>query len=151
MMLGKHVIASGLTSAFFLFLTKSWGGAIACFVSGILIDLDHLLDYCIIKKRMCWSLDTLKAFCTDKTGKIYLVLHSYELMIILWAAMIYLKATGIWLGLLYGMSVHILLDQLTNPIYPLAYFWFYRLKLGFPKVVFFNDEPLGGFGKTRSS
>lgn len=139
MMPAHHVLASAATSAFFFSLTKSWGGSVACFLSGVLIDLDHWLDCCIIQKKLCLSFQEVKRFCFKNSGKIYLVLHSYELMAGLWALVVYLEASALWLGLLYGMTVHLLIDQLTNTVHPLAYFLFYRIKEGFPKSIFFQD------------
>ena len=135
----KHVVASGVTSVLFAFLTRSWVGTMACFLSGIFIDLDHLLDYCIFRKKMCWSIKELEDFCFERTGKIYLILHSYELMAILWVTVYYFGMQPVWFGIIFGMSVHMLLDQIINPVHPLAYFLFYRLKIGFTKAIFFNE------------
>ena len=136
----KHVVASGITSAGFAFITQSLPGAVACFLSGIFIDLDHLLDFYLIKRKMCWSLRELHDFCLNiKTGKIYLVFHSYELMAVLWISA-YFYPNSIWIGCLFGMSVHLLLDQVSNPIYPWAYFLLYRMQLGFPKKIFFHED-----------
>lgn len=139
MMPSRHIIASAATGVIFLSLTKSWGGSVACFLSGILIDADHWLDCCIIQKRFCRSFKEVKKFCFQNSGKIYLIFHSYELIVGLWALAVYLNAPALWLGVLYGMTVHLLIDQLTNTVHPLAYFWFYRVKMGFPKSVFFQD------------
>lgn len=41
------------------------------------------------------------------------------------------------------MTVHLILDQLANSIYPkhgLAYFLVYRARLGFPKSIFFDQS-----------
>ena len=138
MMPGQHVIASGITSAFFMFLTRSLPGTIVCFFSGILIDLDHILDYYLIKKKMCWSLKELVDFCLDqKVEKAYLVLHAHELMAVLWIVASYRRLNALWIGGLFGMSVHLLLDQIANPVDGLTYFWFYRSRIGFPKSLFF--------------
>ncbi len=141
MLLGQHILASGITGIVFAKLTNSWPGTIACFLSGILIDLDHLLDYVINKKKMCWSVKKLENFCAQKEdGKIYFFLHSYELVAFLWLIVFCFKLNAIWLGIVFGMSIHLLIDQLANPIYPLTYFLFYRFKLGFPKSLFLNFD-----------
>ena len=142
MMLPGHIVASSVTAAWFGVTTQSPVGTIACFLSGIFIDLDHVLDFYIFKKNLPRSYKELKDFCLDPSGKIYLFLHSYELMAFLWVVVFCFKPSVLFVGLLFGMSVHLLLDQLTNAIYPLAYFIFYRLKLGFPKVIFFRDQPV---------
>lgn len=137
----RHVVASGLVSVVFLSLTKSVPGAIACFFAGVLIDLDHALDFLVIKKRICRSLDELKVFCADSNEKrIYLWLHSYEILAILWAGALVFGSPIAYTGILWGMTIHLLLDQLTNPIHPLSYFLIYRAKLGFPKDIFLIEK-----------
>lgn len=145
----QHIVASTATSTFFYYLTQSWPGTVVCFLSGILIDLDHVLDYWIFKRKISLSFKELDNFCTeDKSGKIFLILHSYELMFILWIVSAYFKWPTEWLGALYGMSVHLLCDQIGNPVYPPAYFLFYRWKIGFPKAVFFRDYFVKEFRRT---
>jgi len=140
MMPAGHVAASGIVSVVFLSLSKSVAGAVACFFSGILIDLDHALDFVVLRKKMFRSVQELKDFCLDKKGKIYLFLHSYELFFVLWALAIGSGVSPVYLGILYGMSTHLLLDQVTNTIYPLTYFFYYRSRLGFSKALFFRGQ-----------
>ena len=98
---------------------------------------------------MCRSFKELKDFCLkDKSGKIFLIFHSYELMAVFWAVILYFHPSVVWFGLAFGMSVHLLLDQIFNPIYPLAYFLVYRMKLGFPKAIFFNEGLVKEFEQT---
>ena len=150
MMPSRHIAASAVTSVAFLAVTKSWPGALACFASGILIDLDHLLDFYIRRKKMCWDINELHDFCSnDMTGRLYLIFHSYELVIFLWWLVFYLNASLVWLGFVFGLIAHLLLDQIFNPVYPWAYFMFYRLKLGFPKKVFFRDEFLKDYNRIK--
>ena len=136
----KHIVASMAVSAIFLSLSKSLAGALACFLSGILIDLDHALDFILIRKKMFNSFRELKSFCLDKSGKVYLLFHSYELLALLWVFAVLWRVPSLYLGFLYGMSIHLLLDQITNTIYPLTYFLVYRKKLGFPKALFFRGQ-----------
>ena len=140
MMLTGHVIASSVTSLAFYGVVQSWPATLACFLSGILIDLDHVVDYWLIRKMHC-SYKELKEFClTDRKEKVYLFFHSIELLALLWAAYFYYSMNIIWLGVLTGLSVHMLFDQLTNDVYPATYFIIYRFKRGFPKSIFFKSE-----------
>jgi len=140
MTLKQHIIASGITSAYYAYVSHSWLGAAACFLSGIFIDMDHWVDYCWIKKKICWSLKELEDYCYhgNKEDKIFLFLHSYELLLTLWAAAFLFFNDPVWIGLVFGMTVHILLDQIFNGVYPWAYFLFYRAKHGFPHKIFFK-------------
>jgi hypothetical protein len=137
----KHIIVSGVTSALFFSMTHSWVGGMSCFLSGILIDVDHQLDFYLHRKRICLSLKELMHFCLkERTGKMYLIFHSYELMVFWWLVAVFLHFDPVWLGMALGMSVHMLFDQLTNPVYPWAYFWFCRRRFQFNKKIFFNDD-----------
>lgn len=141
MTLKQHIVVSGVTSAAFAYFSRSWPGAMACFLSGILIDLDHFWDYCIIKGKICWSVKQLEDYCfKEKAGKSYLILHSYELLVVLWIAVSFLKSDSVLLGFLLGMTVHMIFDQFVNPVCPLAYFLLYRAWFGFPKIIFLKDE-----------
>jgi len=90
---------------------------------------------------MCWTLQELEKFCyTPTDGKVYLILHSYELLWALWGVALFVAPHPVWIGILLGMTVHVLLDQLFNRTHIFAYFWFYRAWFGFPHKVFYRDE-----------
>lgn len=139
MTLKQHTVGSAITSAVFFAFTKSWEGTLTCFLSGIFIDLDHVLDFWLVRRKISVTYREVVEFCFDREGKIYLFLHSYELLAVLWAAFFMLGMPPVLGGIASGMSVHTALDQIVNPVYPLAYFFFYRLKMGFPKALFFNN------------
>ncbi|MFA5059871.1 MAG: hypothetical protein WC676_04520 [Candidatus Omnitrophota bacterium] len=143
----KHVIASGVTSVVFMVLFKSWAGAVACFLSGILIDVDHLWDFYLGTKKISFSVQELDDFCSrdEKGGKLYLFFHSYEFLAVLWGIVFYSQFSPVLTGIVLGMSVHLLLDQITNAVYPWAYFFFYRARFGFPQEVFFKERFLKRF------
>ena len=138
MTLKQHAVGSALAGAGFFALTQSWEGTLVCFLSGIFIDLDHVLDYCVIKKKMC-NYRELVDFCFDQSGQVFLFLHSFEMLAVLWVLFFLYGMPVILGGLGLGLSVHLILDQIGNPVSPLAYFIFYRWKLGFPKTIFFKN------------
>ena len=129
-----HVVASTMTSAAFFQATHSLDGTIACFLSGIFIDIDHHFDLWIYKKKFLWHLKELYHFCEkEKNGRMHLIFHSYELFAIFWVCLLIFHLSALWWGIAVGMTVHIILDQLYNPMKPGAYFLFYRIKNGFTK------------------
>ena len=141
-----HIATSLVASSFLGYFLKSWQAAAACLVGGILIDLDHLLDYCLHKKKMCWRYKDLYDYCIEeKQGRHYEIFHSYELLLILWLLILYTWFNEIFFGFVFGMTVHILFDQLVNDVYPLAYFLICRMKYGFPKKIFHLDDFLRDF------
>jgi len=134
-----HVIISAGVSSIFALWVKSWGAVCACFLSGIFIDLDHHLDYWLAKKELPLSYKKLLDFCTnDHRTKLYLFLHSYELLFLFWLSIYYFDLNVIWLGIAVGMTIHILCDEVANPLRPLAYFLTYRMKNKFERKHFFK-------------
>ncbi len=135
-----HVIISAGTSAAFWYFTQSPSGTAACFLSGILIDIDHHLDYFLCKKELPLNYQKLYHFCErEKAGNLYLFLHSYELMAVFWAVIFYFQLSWLWAGLALGMTVHMLADQIFNPVAPLCYFLVYRAKQGFSRAKLLTD------------
>lgn len=127
-----HAVISLGVSALLLTWTKSWAAAFACFLSGIFIDIDHHLDYCLMRGKFPFLYRELQDYClTARNGKLYIIFHSYELLLIFWIILTYYRLDGIWIGIAIGMSVHLVCDQWSNPLKPLAYFITYRIKHGF--------------------
>ena len=83
-------------------------------VSSVLIDGDHVLDYLLSNKR--WGgMKHFFASCEEGLlPRLYLLLHSFELVICLWL----LVGTGVaaaWgVGLTIGVTGHLLLDWVGN-------------------------------------
>ncbi len=121
----------------FAIWVRSWGALAACFLSGILIDLDHHLDYIIIRKKIPFRYKSLLEFChVDHTHPIYLLLHSYELLLLLWVSVFLFDLGVIWMGAAVGFTAHIFCDEFANPIKPMAYFLIYRAKNRFNRRAF---------------
>jgi len=136
----KHVAFSGMISGLFAFLTHSLGGTIACFVSGIFIDLDHVLDYWLAKKKFfCTYGDLDHYYGKDPKGQLIILLHSYELLGIMTALSFSFHYNKILVGLTVGLAFHMLLDIIGNPVKPMAYFFVYRIFHKFQKAPIFND------------
>lgn len=132
-----HATVSAILSGILYSVFRSWGLAIASFVSGILIDLDHIIDYVIeyglsfdIKKffRVCYKI---------QFRRLHLILHGWE-WLIFWAVIAKLTDWNPWItGLLVGHSQHIVFDQIANKSsfggYSLLWRWINRFDL---KAVF---------------
>jgi len=128
-----HVAASGIISAISWFYFKSFGYCLITFLSGILIDADHLLDYALSYKFTFNARKIYEACKKMELKKFYIVLHSFEIVIILWAAIYIFSLSKFWQAIALGLTQHIVLDQLTNPIRPLGYFFIYRFLSRFEK------------------
>jgi len=135
-----HIIASGISGSLFGLWTKSPLAAFVCFIGGIFMDIDHFLDYVVTHKKVC-DYKELKRYClNDRAGNMYQIFHAYELLALLWAIIYFWQLDYLWIGFVIGMSIHLLLDQLINDIYPLTYFGLYRCSQGFRKSLFHKDN-----------
>ena len=140
MKLRQHVIASIIFSTLFFLIFKSWTIAAVSFFSGILIDLDHILDYyCEFRKRF-----NVKEFFdvrhNDKILFFMAILHSWELLALL-SICVFSMSWNPWIvGVTIVFTQHIILDQIFN-YNPnrLKYFFFWRLKNGFNAKRMFPD------------
>ena len=130
-----HLIISAGFGAAYGAAMNSWSGAAAVVISGVLIDLDHHIEYYIAHKKIPWSYKELKRFCAahQEWNKIYLIFHSYELLVILWLSAYIFQWNTFWTGIVVGMTQHMICDEFYNPIRPLGYFWWYRIKHGFAR------------------
>ena len=141
MMPASHIVISAATSGAFFYATQSWEGTAACFLSGIFIDLDHHFDFFLAKKKIPLRYRELVDFCEkDKNAKLYLFLHSYELLTLFWFLIIYLKLGYVWSGIALGVTTHLIADQICNPFRPLGYFLIYRIRNHFKKERIFVES-----------
>lgn len=130
-----HIAASAGIALGLQVTMHSWPASLGCFCSGVLIDIDHYLEYYLHKKDFPFRYKDLYDFCMfSKDNKVYLVFHAYEYLFVLWF-LIYLFHPGmVWLGVALGLTAHLVLDQFTNPIKPLFYFITFRAVNQFEKT-----------------
>ena len=136
-----HIIASAGISIGFQAAGHSWPATLGCFLSGVLIDTDHYLEYWVIRKKFPFRFKDLVDFCFDTTvTKLYLIFHAYEYLFILWSLIYFFDLGLIWVGLAIGLTIHLLLDQCFNPIRPLCYFLTFRIMNKFEKSKILSKE-----------
>jgi len=135
-----HIVASAGVSLGCQAILHSWSATLGCFLSGVLIDLDHYLEYCLSRKKFPYRYKDLVDFCWyDEEGKVYLFLHAYEYLFVLWFV-IYVFCLGkVWLGVAIGLTTHLVFDQWANPGKPLFYFLTFRIKNRFEKIKTVSD------------
>ena len=135
-----HVIISGIAGVSLICYLNSWVAGIACFASGVLIDLDHIIDYFAEKKKMPSSYKELSDYCAfNQKGKLFLIFHGVEYIIILFFVVFWYPNSLLW-GILWGVGLHMLCDQFSNPFRPLGYFILYRMKKNFDRKDIFTEE-----------
>ena len=138
-----HVVSSAAFGGFFFFACRSLSAAVACFVAGVIIDVDHFVDY-LFNKRRVRRLRSLGDFYTacirTEFDKLYLILHSYELLAALWVIIVAMRLGLVWLAIAVGITQHMLLDQIGNKALGLTYFFIFRLRHNFSAKYLFAKK-----------
>ena len=131
----RYHIALSVPLAGVLFAVfKSWELAAASLVSGILIDVDHFLDY-FVEYGMNTDLHNFfSSFPEGRYRKIFILLHGWELLLLgafaAWATHWNPVAVGLCLG--YGH--HMIADQLTNNVAVFGYSLLWRCARRFDPI-----------------
>jgi hypothetical protein len=126
MELEYHLIASAALAAAFYAALHSLGASLALFAAGVLIDADHVFDYYLFKRRLELRPGKLNGFYA-RFGRIYVPLHSYELLAPLWL----LAPQSIALGATVGFLTHIAMEHAAYKMHPLAYSALFRASRNF--------------------
>ena len=137
-----HTVLSLTVGGILYSYIGSFTGFLWFLIAGILVDLDHYLDY-VREKGV--SFNYIKVYNICKRGnehfkKLTLILHSYEFLILLWVGIKLFDLNIVWQYASIGLTLHLIIDQLTNPVRPLAYFFCYRLLNKFDSKKIFVDR-----------
>ncbi|MEI8176519.1 MAG: hypothetical protein WCG78_06590 [Candidatus Omnitrophota bacterium] len=129
----NHIIASGIVSTGVYIVTHSPVSGVVSFLAGVLIDLDHLIDY-YLNYGATYKLGHIYTALDEcRLSRVYLFLHSFELLVLFWVAVFLVPLNGICCAIALGFTQHIFLDQYYNPVTPRAYFLSYRYAHKFTK------------------
>ena len=89
--------------------------AIASFLVGTLVDLDHIIDY-IYAHGKKWDWKKINSAHHERvSGKLYVPLHSYELLILFFLLTLDPSLTPWRVGISLSLLAHFLCDQFFNP------------------------------------
>lgn len=140
-----HVCATVFAGGVYYAYTQSSREAVACMLTGVLIDLDHVLDFYQFSKER-FSIPTFFSWCNQgRWQKIAVVLHSYELYAILLIAA-YVSKNAMLIAILWGAGIHLCLDEVGNRfvhktfrLSPWFYFLSFRIAAGFRKELLRTD------------
>lgn len=132
MQLPKHVGASIIVSALVWLWLRSFPAALACFLMGVFIDLDHVVDF-FFNRRHLHIRRFFTTFKYEVLENIFVFLHSWEFAMVWLALLLSLPEARapVALGLFIGFVTHLALDNIFNRHARWAYFLFYRLRHGF--------------------
>jgi len=134
-----HVYSSAALGGVVYIVTSSQVASVSAFLSGILIDIDHIFDFLIFSREK-FSVRNFFSWCDDgRWEKISMPFHSYELYLLLVITTYYFP-NNMLLGFLFGLGLHLVLDQIWNchlrkelRLFKYFYFLSYRFYTGFHK------------------
>lgn len=112
-------------------------------MAGVFVDMDHFIDYYANHGPSLKLIDIYDTLARVDIKKVYLLLHSYEIIILLWVIICATGASVFWKAAAIGLTQHMILDQFTNPIFLLGYFFTYRFLNRFDKEMIIKEEKLG--------
>jgi hypothetical protein len=123
-----HVAISITTGTILYNYSCSFAAFLGFLITSIFIDIDHYIDY-IRERGLSFNLKKIYDMCLSPVyfKKLTLILHSYELMILAWLVIIIFNLNTVWKYVAAGLTLHIFIDQITNPILPFAYFLWFRI------------------------
>ncbi len=126
MKVSRHIIVSVSVGAVVSFWFNNLYAGIICLLSGVLVDSDHILEYIIEYRWRDFTFKKCYVACeNNQFKKIHLVLHSIEIILVLWVFVVYTRNIYLFAGTL-GYSVHLLLDIVGNRASPRSYFFIWR-------------------------
>ena len=131
-----HFTVSSITGLAFGLIFKSYVIGVTSWMTGWIIDCDHLLDYFIYLLKFKTKPDIQEFFSGvffKKLGKIYVLAHSWEYLFIFLIVGFYRLSFPFVTAIGFSYGLHLLLDQFSNKTHPGMYFLSYRIKVGFNK------------------
>lgn len=141
MKVSQHIAVSLPVAGGVYAVSGSWQMAAASVAGGVLVDVDHLLDYFIEYGAHFSIKNFFSSFPEGRYRRIFIPLHGWE-WIVVGTVLAWLTGWNVWIvGFMIGFCHHMLTDQLMNSASPLGYSLVWRLATGF--------DPSRAFSKNR--
>ena len=125
----QHLAYSTAAASVLLLTTKSPKIAMGCVASGVLVDLDHLIEY----GNYCGAQWDWEEFSSgiyfDKKDTVKVIFHSWEAACVLWSVVLAgdgIRKKSLLYGIAAGYTLHLILDQIGNNLNKMGYFELYR-------------------------
>jgi hypothetical protein len=111
---GGHLITTAAACAAVYAGTGSTELVAGLAAGGILIDVDHVIDYVLFERqRDLRPTAFLRYYLSGRAERVVLMLHSYELLAVLTALAWFTRVDWLW-GWVFGMLLHLPLDVIFN-------------------------------------
>lgn len=107
-------------------LTRSIAMAAGSILGGVIIDLDHFIEYFIHRGIRIDLRDMFYVSYHNLFARLYLLFHSYEVLLIAWILAVCFIRSNLLMGFAIGFTGHMILDRIFNPARPLGYFFTFR-------------------------
>lgn len=135
--LATHFVLALILAGFFHWLTGRWEWSFLVIIGGVFIDIDHFIDY-FLYYGLRFDLKSFFAHGYLASGKCYMVFHSLEIVVLMWA----FSGRFLWITpVTAGMTVHLLTDYFFSyRSHPLSLFLLYRWRHGFRLDKVFPDK-----------
>ena len=123
-----HALISLAVASVFYLLTHSLTASAFVILVGVFMDFDHFFDLSMTRGRLTFNPKTLLDYSyNQRYRRLFLVVHSVELIPIIFLLGGILFGKMITYGILVGFISHIITDYATNGVKPFSYFFTYRL------------------------
>lgn len=123
-----HFFVNLLIALFIFYRYKSWKLVLIVFLVGIFLDIDHLVDLLLANGNLS---DIITGYYFASSQKAYVLLHSWELLILWWIYIIYSKKFDLGWAVTLAFLGHVFIDQFSYSTYLLTYFFSYRILVDF--------------------
>lgn len=122
-----HIITSTFYSIGVLGLTKSFLYFWISILVGVLVDIDHIFDFFLQRRKIILNKKELyKSFEDEPLKKAYIFFHSIEFLPVFWILISYFSTKQLATIIVLSMVQHIIVDIFTNPTRPTTYLFIYR-------------------------
>lgn len=124
-----HFIATLTVSSIIYSYYRSLSCGVISFISGFLIDIDHVIDYYLHQGINLKVRRFLRFYHERQFTYLSVVFHSFELLLLLWGVIAALKLGPFWISFAIGMSQHMLFDLVINAKeLKTHYFYFFSIR-----------------------
>lgn len=140
MKIEHHITLSTIISGALYAIFKSWELSISSLITGVLIDIDHTIDYFVEHGLRLNRKKFLSYFYNEQHKKITLLLHGWEWLCCLGAAAV-VTEFNLWVtGVLIGYGHHMVFDYFYSKASISAYSLIWRWKKNFDSQTVFPRD-----------
>lgn len=124
-----HIISSAVLALVIYYFWRSPSASATAFLGGILLDLDHLFDFWKSRPRNPCNIGEFlhPENYMRRNSKVLVLLHSYEIVILLWLITWQFHWQAVLLALSCAFTLHLILDDIGNELKTFSYFLIYRV------------------------